>query len=133
MEVADNSVLQALSRVLDLSSRRASLAAANVANIDTPGYKAKTMDFQAELAALTPKPEPMQPDRTNSKHLAPFKESRSTSRSGEQTTAERYDGNTVNIEQELAELLQAEIYFSAASRLISKKISMLNQAITGVK
>lgn len=131
MEVADNSVINVLGRVLDLSSRRASLAAANVANIDTPGYKAEKMDFQSELEALAPQPDMMEPVRTDSKHIAPVEEAFSRSRSNERATEERYDGNTVNIEQELSELLEAEIYFSAASRLISKKIGMINQAITG--
>jgi flagellar basal-body rod protein FlgB len=38
-----------LARYLDLASDQAKLTAANMANIDTPGYKAVGMDFTAEM------------------------------------------------------------------------------------
>jgi flagellar basal-body rod protein FlgB len=38
-----------LARYLDLATREAKLTAANMANIDTPGYRAVGMDFEAEM------------------------------------------------------------------------------------
>jgi flagellar basal-body rod protein FlgB len=38
-----------IARYLDLASSQAKLTAANMANIDTPGYKAVGMDFGAEM------------------------------------------------------------------------------------
>jgi len=38
-----------LGRYLDLATSQAKLAEANMANIDTPGYKALGMDFEAEM------------------------------------------------------------------------------------
>jgi flagellar basal-body rod protein FlgB len=38
-----------LGRFLDLATSQAKLAEANMANIDTPGYKALGMDFEAEM------------------------------------------------------------------------------------
>ena len=38
-----------LARYLDLATSQAKLTAANMANIDTPGYRAVGMDFEAEM------------------------------------------------------------------------------------
>jgi flagellar basal-body rod protein FlgB len=38
-----------LVRYLDLNTREIQLTAANMANIDTPGYRAMGMDFEAEM------------------------------------------------------------------------------------
>ena len=38
-----------ISRYLDLATSQAKLTAANMANIDTPGYRAVGMDFEAEM------------------------------------------------------------------------------------
>lgn len=38
-----------IARYLDLSTSEAKLTAANMANIDTPGYRALGMDFDAEM------------------------------------------------------------------------------------
>jgi flagellar basal-body rod protein FlgB len=38
-----------ITRYLDLSADQAKLTAANMANIDTPGYRTVGMDFEAEM------------------------------------------------------------------------------------
>ena len=38
-----------VARYLDLASNEAKLTAANMANIDTPGYKTIGLDFEAEM------------------------------------------------------------------------------------
>ena len=38
-----------IARYLDLAASEAKLTAANMANIDTPGYQALGMDFEAEM------------------------------------------------------------------------------------
>ena len=41
---------EALGRYLDLTSAQMKLTAGNMANIDTPGFKAKGFDFEQELS-----------------------------------------------------------------------------------
>ena len=40
-----------VARYLDLASAQAKLTAANMANVDTPGYKALGLDFEGEMRA----------------------------------------------------------------------------------
>ena len=48
MEIATG-LSEQIARYLDLSAAELKLTAANMANIDTPGYKAVGMDFEAEM------------------------------------------------------------------------------------
>jgi flagellar basal-body rod protein FlgB len=41
-----------LSRYLDLATKEAKLTAANMANVDTPGYRAVGMDFEAQVREI---------------------------------------------------------------------------------
>lgn len=130
MEIADNPILKILGRALDVSSRRASLVASNVANVDTPGYKAKTFNFDAALAASSKNYAEMQPVQTDPRHMSQGVGAGPTIDVQETDAPCREDGNTVNIEQELADLLESELMFSASSKLIAKKIEMLKTAIS---
>ena len=46
----DTPMTEALSRFLDVNVARHKLIASNLANIDTPGYRTRDLDFRAELA-----------------------------------------------------------------------------------
>src|SRR5579863_8889050 len=46
-------VTNQIEHYMDLLSARQKLVASNIANIDTPGYKAKDIDFQFEFMSLT--------------------------------------------------------------------------------
>ena len=133
MEIANNPIFKDLERVLDVSSQRASLVASNVANVDTPGYKARTFDFDAALASCGERPAGMRPVRTDPRHIGQPVQGKTAGFAAQETddaASERYDGNTVDIEREMADLLEAELMFAASSRLIAHKIAMLKMSIS---
>jgi flagellar basal-body rod protein FlgB len=49
MSFLDTSNMQALSKYLDRTAFRQAVISANVANIDTPGYRTKDADFRSQL------------------------------------------------------------------------------------
>ena len=49
MSMVDSMTISALSKFLDLTVQRQNLVSSNMANIDTPGYKTRDIDFRAEL------------------------------------------------------------------------------------
>ena len=51
MPISFDSVLGIHEQALKVHSRRAELLASNLANADTPGYKAKDIDFRSTLSA----------------------------------------------------------------------------------
>ena len=48
-----NRITDRIEHYMDLLSARQKLVASNIANVDTPGYKTKDIDFQFEFMSLT--------------------------------------------------------------------------------
>ncbi len=44
-----NHTFRALEKAIDISQKRQGVIASNISNLDTPGYKAREIDFQATL------------------------------------------------------------------------------------
>jgi flagellar basal-body rod protein FlgB len=108
----DNSI-KILQKIMDLCTYRQKILASNIANVDTPNYKAKDVDFQEELKKASE-------IENNSYRVieAP-------------TTMPNRDGNTVNIEVEMAKLTETLLMYNSATQLLSTRLRMLKDAIKG--
>ncbi len=98
-----------LEQYMDVLSASQKLVASNIANADTPGYKTKDLDFQAEFANLT---KGQQPLVTEAHGLV-----------------EKPDGNNVNIDREARMLAENAIRFNLASVLIRNQVKSVRDAI----
>lgn len=117
-------------KALMLRAERAGVLATNLANADTPGYKARDFDFNQVLS-----------DKMNNKtqilatHRAHFS---NDAGSGERASL-RYrmvsqpslDGNTVDIHKERAEFMQNSLMYQASLRFLNGRINGLRNAIRG--
>ncbi len=112
-------------------SYRAEVLANNLANADTPGYKARDVDFRAMLddATRSRQEEPM--ERTHPNHM---------DISGQATGREllyrvphqpSLDGNTVNAQQEQSRYMRNAMEFQASFQFLDSKFSGLKKAISG--
>ena len=112
---------------LNLHAHRQQLIASNIANADTPGYKARDIDFAAALrnaeAAQSKGQQPgaRKPDGT------PL-EADLLYRSAVQRSV---DGNTVDLDVERAQFAENAIRFEAQTMFISSKIKAMLAAIQG--
>ena len=105
-----------LARYLDLSSSEAKLTAANMANIDTPGYRAVGMDFGAERQSVM--------RAIDSGKSAP--EVHVTEVDG---LIARPDGNDVSMDRESLNLAQAQLQFRTGVALLHLEYQRINDAI----
>jgi flagellar basal-body rod protein FlgB len=99
-----------LERYMDLLSARQKLVATNIANVDTPGYHTRDLDFQGEFqnaAGLTPEVVQVMG--------LPVKN----------------DGNNVNLDRESRLLAENALRFQVASSLMHAQIHTLETAING--
>ena len=117
---------------LRVRSHRASVLANNLANADTPGYKAKDIDFKGVLSgqvALSSTKNSLQ--TTHSQHM------RGVSSEGEYNTLYRIpqqpsiDGNTVEEQIENAEYMKNNLAFQASFTFLNSKFKGLVRAIKG--
>jgi len=94
-----------LERYLDLSAGQAKLTAANMANIDTPGYRAMGMDFEAEMRdAMDGVDQGRAPRRTRIKPVDGL--------------ISRPDGNNVSMDRESMNLAEAQLKFKVGVALL---------------
>ena len=113
-----------------LRVKRAEVIASNIANADTPGYKAKGMDFQKALAQASQKQQ-MGMSRTNEKHF----DVRSTLNDGLEfripNQPDTGDGNTVDVQVERNLYLENSLEYQASVQFLNGRIKGLKKAITG--
>lgn len=105
--------MEILQRIMDICSYRHKILASNIANADTPNYKAKDINFKSELKKAIESGEI------------------SYSIIETQTTMPNRDGNTVNMEIEMTKLTETLLLYSSATQLLSTKLRMLKDAIKG--
>jgi len=114
-------------------SRRQSAISANVANIDTPGYIRKSVDFEDALkGSLSSSASSMQ--TTDGRHFTKTgTQDVGVGSSGEirDVISERNDGNDVSIDEEMLLLVDTQLRFQALSQATGTRISTLRTIIRG--
>ncbi len=118
---------------LNLQAHRQQMIASNIANADTPNYKAKDVDFRAALqAALKASSSAVPLATTQSGHIqgggAPTLEGLTGYRAELQSAV---DGNTVNMDVERAAFAENALHYEASVTFINGMLRSMNTAITG--
>ena len=117
---------------IELRAQRAEIIASNIANADTPGYKAKGMDFKNALAQAT-KHQQSGMTRTNSKHFDTRMELNNNVDFRVPNMPDTGDGNTVDVQVERNLYLKNSMEYQASLQFLNGKIKGLKKAITGAQ
>ena len=118
---------------LTLRSERAKVLASNIANADTPGYKARDIDFQQVLKTMTGKPGgSLQMTSSSNGHVNGLLSADSIN--GLQYRAEvqpSIDGNTVDLQKERTAFARNTMEFNTSFTFVNGRIRGLMNAIRG--
>lgn len=135
MDVNDKT-LKALTTALNFREMRQELISSNVANANTPGFKAKKLDFEEALARALDVDGQMNMNASDDRHF-------NVGNGGfNNLEPEIYDdpngvvsenGNTVDVESEMARMNENKIMYDALVQLINKKMGLMKYAITNEK
>ncbi len=123
-----------LEKALDLRSERHRVITSNVANQDTPGYRAMEVDFKGAMNEASASAT-LSLHRTDRSHLASGGSPSTGAFSAgshavpAQGKSNRLDGNTVNGEQEMARLAENTLFYTATTQIISSKLRGIRNAI----
>lgn len=118
-------IFSGLQNVLDLRQQQHSLTASNLANADTPGFKAQVIDFSSVLDNLFDSPGQMR--RTQTRHLGPAGAS-DVAVTELEAPPWAVDGNSVVAERETARLQENSLMYKAVAQGLSRRMAMLKYA-----
>ena len=110
----------AIERSLDVTKKRHGLITSNIANLDTPGYRAKDIDFRNALKNALEAPS-VDLFRTNPRHFGSkiyYPESPSSGT------------DSVDIDKEMSKLAENNLRYRASVEVLLRKLSKLKFAIT---
>jgi len=124
-----------LARALDALALRQQVTASNVANADTPGFRAQAVRFEDLLASmLSGQYAPLPLARTDPRHIAPVPTTpTSVQPQVVDLTGTRYraDGNNVDIEQQMGLLAETTLRYSAVSEVLARRLALLRAMASG--
>jgi len=124
-------VIGALNTSLNLRLLNQNVISSNIANADTPGYKAKAVEFEAALRDALGVGNQVQPSESDPGHII--------HRASDPVPPEIYDdpngvesldGNTVDRSAEMAKMAENQILYDASAEMMKRKLGMLKYAIS---
>lgn len=122
-QITDTAILAALGRQLNTAVAKQTVAASNLANLDTPGYRTRDVSFDDALADQLGSLR-----RTSDKHLGQ-PETQAPPTAEVEGLQSRRDGNNVQIDRELLAMTRAQGDFSRAQTALAAKFRLVRYAI----
>lgn len=123
------------SRALDVRTQRHQVLASNIANADTPNYKARDFDFQGAMQnALAGRiGGSLRLARTAGAHLGGGGDGTPAALQYRTTTQAAVDGNTVDMDVERAHMAENAMQYQILTQLIGDKFRGLKSAMVGTQ
>jgi flagellar basal-body rod protein FlgB len=110
-----------IARSLDATSARHRVVATNIANVNTPNYRAKTLKFEGAFQEALAKG-----DHQKALKARVLVEER-------ENAPVKADGNSVHLEHEFGELQKNRMAHDTYNAILRQRISMIRQAISGTR
>jgi len=128
VRLGNDEASKTIRRILDLSAARQKAAVKNLANIDTEGYRPKRVEFADHLDQASGQ---VEMSRTAPGHMTGATPGPERRRYVEVVDHEAAESPETELERSVADLADAEIAYSTAARLMSKRVATIRTAITG--
>jgi len=113
-------MISLIEKALNLRASYHKVISGNIANVATPGYKEKEIDFKKEIDRV------MHSDASSSviSHGIEVKES------PENDGLSSLDGNTVNVENQIVKLTENQVMYHSLVQVAAKRFSMMKFLIS---
>ena len=120
-----------LKRGLSYAVQRHDAITENLANVSTPLYRRKDIDFRQILSDNMDTEAPMEGMLTDSRHIPlNIGESGKFAISHPDETDTKNDGNNVDLDKEVVNMSNNSVYYESMASILNKKFRMLTAAIS---
>ncbi len=127
-DMSDAAVITALRREMNRAVARQVSSASNLANLETPGYKAREPDFSTTLDSQLQGS--VRLVTTQPGHIAGGSVDPTAGTKETDGLASRRDGNNVQLDRELLTMAQASTDFAKAQTALAAKFKLVRYAIS---
>ncbi|MFV1873767.1 MAG: flagellar basal body rod protein FlgB [Oleiphilus sp.] len=134
MSISFSKALGVHEHALELRTQRAEVLANNLANADTPGFKARDIDFHTLLKQQTSgmsNEQSLAMTTTNGKHLPVNGVDDSAELLYRTPSQPSLDGNTVDTQVEKAEFMKNTLQYQSSFQFLNSRFKSLTSAIRG--
>lgn len=131
MAINFNNALGVHEQALMLRTQRTTMLASNIANANTPGYKARDMDFASMLAQATSGRGDVGMRQTHSRHIAGMPGFNEPSALYRVPAQPSLDGNTVDEQVENAAFARNALEHQASFQFLNGKFTGMKKALKG--
>ena len=114
---------------LRVRSERSEILANNIANVDTPGFKARDLDFKGILKGEYESRQRMELERTNARHIPAQAVTEESALKYRIPTQPAVDGNTVEADIEQAKYARNALEFQSSFTFLNSKFKGLSKAL----
>lgn len=119
---------QLLENAIDVAHRRHALLTSNLGNVDTPGYRAKDIDFKAAMAQAVRSGDRMAMATTSDGHI----DMRSDAASRAEVVEENgeWNGfNYMNVDRMMTRMTENSLIYRTATETLLRKIAIMKEII----
>jgi flagellar basal-body rod protein FlgB len=122
---------QLVAKVMDMQLQRQNVTMSNLANVKTPGYRPRTLEFEQELQAALNTDARGRLTRTNEKHLPAAFDPRSFGPEWEKAFKPRiiHGEDRVDLDKEMARMTKTQLQYSALSSVLKSSFEGLRTVI----
>ncbi len=124
----DPSYLAAKAAVDGLSMRQ-QVISRNIANVDTPGYQAQSINFESAVKQAMEKTDQAALTLTDPMHMQVDQPKNTVMITNTPGGTQRADGNDVDIDTELTQMNETALRYQALTQLISLKYSQIRNLV----
>jgi len=117
-----------IQKMMDLTYRRNQAITSNIANAETPQYRAADVDFAQELERAFEEKSPNDLVKTSPKHMDISSQSEAHL-IADYSGATKPDGNNVDIDIQMGRLAYNSAKYSSAANLMRRQMQFLKNAI----
>ncbi len=117
--------MEVLEKAMDAAALRQRTIAHNIANINTPGFKRRTVSFEAGLRQALGLGSQLSLRRSHPRHLPSAGSNLIPEVEQDKATTMRTDGNNVDIDREMVDLAQNSLNFNLAAQQLNTRLAML--------
>jgi len=123
-----NKTFNVLENAMNVSKQRHSLLVSNVANLDTPGFKAKDLDFKAAMSKALNASQRMDLIKTDSWHMGPPAKAINSADIVEEE-GEWNGYNWMNVDQVMTKLTENNLIYKTSAEALLRKIALMKEVL----